>query len=212
VASIVGERLPSRVRRAYHRWRPGPAAFKIDLAVEGGIPWQNDACRTSGTVHVGGTIEEITAAEAEVNRGRLPDRPFILVGQQYLADPQRSAGNVHPVWAYAHVPSGYPGDATGVILDSIERFAPGTRDRIVGQAVMSAGDLAAYNSNYVAGNISGGANDPRQLIFRPRIAADPYSIGVPGMYICSASTPPGAGVHGMCGYQAATRALRYLRN
>ena len=140
----------------------------------------------------------------------MPDRPFILVGQQYLADPQRSAGDIHPIWAYAHVPNGYPHDATDVVLDHIERFAPGTRDRVVGKHVMSPGDLQAYNANYIGGDIAGGANDPRQLIFRPRVAIDPYSMASPGLYLCSASTPPGAGVHGMSGHHAARRALRYL--
>lgn len=211
VVDIVGDRLPPRVRRAYTRWRPGAAAFKLDLAVEGGIPWLNEDCRRAGTVHVGGTIAEVAAAEVEVNRGRFPQRPFILVAQQYLADPQRSAGDVHPVWAYAHAPAGYTGDATETMLDAIERFAPGTRERIVGKHVMPPAALASYNANYIGGNVTGGANDPRQLVFRPRAAADPYSIGVPGMYLCSASTPPGGGVHGMCGFHAATRALHYLR-
>lgn len=209
-ARIAGDRLPARVAKAYRKWRHGPAAFKVDLAVEGGIPWQAEPARHAGTVHVGGTIEQITAAEAATHRGEMPERPMILVGQQYLCDPQRSAGDIHPIWAYAHVPSGYPHDATDIVLDQLERFAPGTRDRVVGKHVMSPGDLQAYNLNYLGGDIAGGGNDPRQLIFRPRVALDPYSMGTPGLYLCSASTPPGAGVHGMSGHNAARRALRYL--
>jgi phytoene dehydrogenase-like protein len=210
LADIVGDRLPPRVRRAYRRWRHGSGAFKIDLAVEGGVPWAAPACRRAGTVHVGGTLAEIARAEAEVHRGRLPERPFVLVGQQYLADPQRSVGDVHPVWVYTHVPNGFTGDATEAILDQLERFAPGTRDRIVASHVTGPRELADHNPNYVGGDIATGATDARQLLARPRLAADPYATGIPGMYLCSAATPPGPGVHGMCGYQAATRALRAL--
>jgi phytoene dehydrogenase-like protein len=208
--SIAGDRLPPRTRRAFTRWRNGPAAFKVDLAVEGGIPWQAETCHKAGTVHVGGTIDEIAAAELQVHRGQLPERPFILVAQQYLADPSRSAGNVHPVWAYAHVPNGYPHDATDTVINQIERFAPGLRDRIVGRHVMTPADFEAYNPNYAGGDIAGGANDLRQLVLRPRAARDPYATGIPGVYICSAATPPGAGVHGMCGHNAARSALKQL--
>jgi phytoene dehydrogenase-like protein len=208
--AIAGDRLPARDRRQFQRWRYGPAAFKLDLAVEGGVPWTAEPARRAGTVHVGGTIGEIAAAESDVHRGRMPERPFVLVGQQYLCDPQRSAGDVHPVWMYAHVPRGYDGDATGAILGQVERFAPGLRERIVGQHVMSPGAFGDYNANYVGGDISTGANDLRQMLFRPRPALDPYATGIPGVYLCSAATPPGAGVHGMCGYHAARSALRHL--
>jgi phytoene dehydrogenase-like protein len=202
--------MPARIRRAFRRWEHGPAAFKLDLAVDGGIPWQAEAARRAGTVHVGGTLEEITASENQAYRGTMPQRPFVLVGQQYLCDPQRSVGDIHPVWVYAHVPNGYPHDATQAILDQIERFAPGARDRVIGMHVMSPADFEDYNPNFVGGDIAGGANNARQLVFRPRMGTDPYAIGVPGMYLCSASTPPGAGVHGMSGHHAALRALRYL--
>jgi phytoene dehydrogenase-like protein len=208
--AIAGDALPARTRRALGRWRYGPASFKLDLAVEGGVPWTAEAARRAGTVHVGGPIGEVAVAEAEVHRGRLPERPFVLVAQQYLADPARSAGDVHPVWAYAHVPRGYDGDATEPILRQLERFAPGVRERIVGQHVMSPADFAGYNANYVGGDISTGANTLRQLVFRPRVALDPFATGLPGVYLCSAATPPGAGVHGMCGYHAARSALRSL--
>ena len=208
--AIAGDRLPPRTRRAFGRWRHGPAAFKLDLAVDGGVPWTSEPCRRAGVVHLGGTIEEIVSTEAAVARGRLPERPFVLVGQQYLCDPQRSVGDVHPIWAYAHVPSGYAGDASETIIDQIERFAPGIRERIVGRHVMSPSDLGAYNANYVGGDIATGANDLRQLLFRPRVALDPYGTGTAGLYLCSAATPPGAGVHGMCGHHAARRVLRDL--
>jgi phytoene dehydrogenase-like protein len=210
-ADLLGDRLPGRVARAYHRYRHGPGAFKLDLAVEGGVPWRSEACRLAGTVHVGGTIDEVTDAERDIYAGRMPQRPFVLVGQQYLADPTRSVGDVHPVWTYAHVPAGYPGDATEAIIDQIERFAPGVRDRIVEKYVRSTTDLASHNPNYIGGDIATGANDPLQLAMRPRIALDPYRTGVPGVYLCSAATPPGAGVHGMCGHNAARSALRSLR-
>ncbi|MET4613461.1 phytoene dehydrogenase-like protein [Rhodococcus sp. PvR044] len=210
VAHIAGDRLPPRVARAYRRWRYGPSAFKVDLAVEGGVPWINEDSRRAGTVHVGGAFGEIAAAERAVAAGVMPERPFVLVGQQYLADPSRSAGDVHPVWAYAHVPHGYPVDATEIVIDRIEQFAPGLRDRIVGRHARSASAMAAYNPNYVGGDILTGSNDPLQVAMRPRIALDPYKTGIPGVYICSAATPPGAGVHGMGGYNAATSALNAL--
>jgi len=210
VAEIAGDLLPARVARSYRRYRHGPGAFKLDLAIEGGVPWTNEACRRAGTVHVAGTFEEITIAEKAVNRGEMPERPFLLVGQQYLADPSRSKGDLHPLWVYAHVPSDYPGDATEPILDQIERFAPGFRERIVATSVRSPTDLENYNANYVGGDIVTGANTPVQVLFRPRFALDPYSTGIDGVYICSAATPPGAGAHGMNGYNAARSALKHL--
>ena len=152
----------------------------------------------------------MVAAERDINRGRMPARPFVLVCQQYLADPQRSAGDVHPVWAYAHVPNGYDGDGEKAVLDQIERFAPGLRERIVATATRSPAEFEADNPNYVGGDIVAGANTPLQIDIRPRLALDPYSIGVPGLFICSAATPPGGGVHGMGGYNAAQSALRHL--
>ncbi|MCH6470037.1 phytoene desaturase family protein [Sinomonas terrae] len=210
-ATILAGRLPAAVARSYGRYRYGPAAFKVDYVVEGGVPWAAEEARRAGTVHVGGTIEEIAAAEAETVRGRMPARPFVLVGQQYLADPSRSAGNLHPVWAYAHVPNGYPGDATEAVTAQIERFAPGFRDCVRSVSARSVAATEAHNANYVGGDISAGANSGLQLVFRPRVAADPYSTGVPGVFLCSAATPPGGGVHGMAGFLAAERALASLR-
>jgi phytoene dehydrogenase-like protein len=211
VADIAGDALPSRVRRAYRRFRFGPAAFKIDLAVEGGVPWTNEHCRAAGTVHVCGELDEVVAAESATHAGQMPQRPFIIVAQQYLADPSRSVGNIHPVYAYAHVPRGYTGDATDAILSQIERFAPGFRDRIIASFSRTPAELHAYNPNYVDGDIVGGANNPLQMVMRPRIAVNPYRTGIRGVYICSASTPPGIGVHGMGGHNAARSAIRYLR-
>jgi phytoene dehydrogenase-like protein len=210
VAETAGERLPDKVARAYRRYRHGPAAFKLDFAVQGGIPWADEASPRAGTVHVIGSFEELVAAERDTNRGRMPERPFVLVGQQYLADPGRSNGDVHPVWTYAHVPNGYDGDASEAILDQIERFAPGLRERIVARFARSPAEFAAYNPNYVGGDIIDGANSVRQLLVRPRVALDPYETGIPGVYICSAATPPGGGVHGMGGYHAAQSALRRM--
>ena len=210
VADIAGERLPARVERAYRRYRHGPGAFKVDFAVEGGIPWTNQACRKAGTVHVVGSFGEVVAAERDINRGRMSERPFVLLAQQSLADPSRSAGDVHPVWSYAHVPNGWPGDATQAVIDQIERFAPGFRERIVASATRSTAEIAAANANYIGGDIITGANTPVQTTIRPRFAIDPYSTGAPGVYICSAATPPGAGVHGMNGFNAAQSVLRPL--
>jgi phytoene dehydrogenase-like protein len=209
-AALAGDRLPGRVARAYRRYRHGPGAFKVDLAVREGVPWKNDDARKAGTVHCIGPFEELVAAERDVNRGRMPERPFVLVGQQYLADPDRSEGDVHPVWAYAHVPSGWEGDATEAVISQIERFAPGLRERIVATAVRDPAEIEARNANYAGGDIITGANDPIQVLFRPRFALDPYSTGIPGVFICSAATPPGAGAHGMNGYNAARSALRHL--
>ncbi|OBI82353.1 NAD(P)/FAD-dependent oxidoreductase [Mycobacterium sp. 1245805.9] len=210
VAGMLGDRLPRRVSRAFRKFRRGPGAFKVDFAVEGGVPWTNPDARRAGTVHLAGTYAELAETEREIHAGHLPERPFVLVGQQYLADPQRSVGDTHPVWSYAHVPNGYAGDATEAIVAQIERFAPGFRERIVGQAVRSTTEMATFNANYDGGDIMTGAKDIRQLTFGPRITLSPYTIGVPGMYICSAATPPGPGAHGMCGANAAQLALADL--
>ena len=207
-ARIAGDRMPRRIARALTRFRHGPGTFKVDFAVQDGVPWTHPPSRLAGTVHVGGSSMEIAAAERQVHRGRMPEQPFVLVCQQYLADPSRSNGGVHPVYAYAHVPAGYDGDATAAIEAQIERFAPGFRDRILGRHVRNVAAMEAHNPNYVRGDVVTGANDARQMIFRPRVALDPYATGIPGVYLCSAATPPGAGAHGMCGFNAASSALR----
>jgi phytoene dehydrogenase-like protein len=207
-ADIAGDRMPARVARAYRRYRHGPGAYKVDLAVEGGVPWVAEACRRAGNVHAIGSWGEIVRAEADIAAGRMPERPFVLVGQQYLADPERSNGDVHPVWSYAHVPHGYDGDATDAVIAQIERYAPGLRERIVATHVRGPRDWPAFNANCVGGDIINGASTPRQIAVRPRLAANPYATGIPGVYLCSAATPPGAGAHGMSGYLAARAALR----
>ena len=209
-ARLAGPRIPSRVSRALDRFRPGPGSFKVDFAIEGPVPWTDEASSRAGTVHLGGGLDEIAATEAQIQRGEMPERPFVLVCQQYLADPSRSVGNLNPLYAYAHVPNGYPGDATEAIERQIERFAPGFRDRVRNRVARTVAAAESYDANYIGGDVVGGANDLRQLLFRPRPARDPYALGIPGVYLCSASTPPGAGAHGMCGFNAANSALREL--
>jgi phytoene dehydrogenase-like protein len=202
--------MPRRIARALSRFRHGPGTFKVEFAVQDGVPWAHGPSRRAGTVHVGGSLREIAINESLVHGGEMPQRPYVLVCQQYLADPSRSQGDVHPVYSYAHVPAGYTGDATAAIEAQIERFAPGFRERILARHVRSAAQMEEYNANYVGGDVVTGSNDARQLVFRPRIALDPYSTGIPGVFICSAATPPGAGAHGMCGYNAANSALRHI--
>lgn len=209
---IAGDRMPRRVSRALSRYRHGPGAFKVEFAVEQGVPWTHEESRHAGTVHVGGGHDEIAATEKLTSRGQMPERPFVLVCQQYLADPTRSNGDVHPLYAYAYVPAGYSGDASAQIEAQIERFAPGFRDRVLARSVRSVAQMEAHNANYIGGDIVTGSNDARQLIFRPRAALDPYSTGIPGVFLCSAATPPGAGAHGMCGYNAARSALRRVQH
>ncbi|MEO6700523.1 MAG: FAD-dependent oxidoreductase, partial [Jatrophihabitantaceae bacterium] len=174
--------------------------------------WTAEPARRAGTVHVGGDLAELIATERDTAAGRLPERPFVLVGQQYLADPQRSDGDVHPIYSYAHVPYGYPGDATEAIIAQLERFAPGFRDRIVATHITGPADFERANPNYTGGDILTGANTVRQLVLGPRAGQDPYRTGVTGSYLCSAATPPGPGAHGMCGVHAADRALSDLRS
>jgi phytoene dehydrogenase-like protein len=209
-ARIVGDRMPGRVRRALTRYRHGPGVFKVEYAIDGAVPWQHEASRRAGTVHVIGEYTEISRAERQVAHGDMPERPFVLVGQQYVADPTRSSGSQNPLYAYAHVPAGFTGDVTAAIESQIERFAPGFRDRILARHVRTTAQMEAHNPNYVGGDVVTGANTARQLVFRPRVALNPYAIGVPGVYLCSAATPPGAGAHGMCGYNAAQTALARL--
>ncbi|WP_182347813.1 phytoene desaturase family protein [Tomitella gaofuii] len=217
--TIAGDALPVRVRHALRRYSYGPAAHKVDFAIEGDIPWANPDCARAGTVHLGGSAREIADVEAATARGRMPRRPFVLVGQQYVADPSRSGSTesgaaINPVYAYAHVPHGYDGaagDATEAVIAQIERFAPGFRERILATSVRGPADLEAHNSNYVGGDIAAGATGAMQIVFRPRPALHPYALGIPGVYLCSSATPPGAGVHGMSGYHAAEAALAWLR-
>ncbi|HTO01185.1 MAG TPA: NAD(P)/FAD-dependent oxidoreductase [Microthrixaceae bacterium] len=207
---IVGDDLPERTTRTYRRFRHGPGAFKLDLAINGPIPWSNEMVGRAGTVHLGGTLEEIAVSERMALDGQMSESPFTLVGQQYVADPSRSSGSINPVWAYAHVPAAHEGDVTEVVLDQIERFAPGFRSRIVSTVAQGPADLTSSNPNYIGGDIAGGSSDYRQLLTRPGRIISPYDTGAEGVFLCSASTPPGAGVHGMCGHNAAVAALRSL--
>lgn len=209
-ARIAGDRMPRRVARALERYRHGPGAFKVEFAVQGGVPWSHEPSRRAGTVHVGGSLAEVAAAERDTCAGRMPERPFVLVCQQSVADPSRARDGIHPLYTYAHVPSGWTGDATGLIEDQLERFAPGFKDRILARHVRSVADMQAHNANWVGGDVVTGSNDLRQLVFRPRPARDPYATGIDGVFLCSAATPPGAGAHGMCGWNAAQAALRRL--
>ena len=207
LAAIAGDALPARYRGRLRRFRHGPGAFKIDYALEAAVPWSNEDCRRAGTVHVVGTLAELVTAEADVARGQMPERPMVLVVQQSLFDPTRAPPGKHTLWAYGHVPHGYTGDATQAIERQIERFAPGFADVVLARHVTTPRDLQAYNPNYVGGDIAGGAHNGLQLAFRPTFAARPYVTPNSSILLCSASTPPGAGVHGMCGWHAAGRAL-----
>ena len=210
VVKIAGRRLPGRYRRKLDAYRYGPAAFKIDWALSGPVPWTASECARAGTVHLGGSMAEIANAEREVWLGHHPERPFVLLSQPSLFDPSRAPEGRHTVWAYCHVPNGSRVDVTGRIEAQVERFAPGFRDRILGRSVRTPAALEEYNPNCVGGDINGGVQDLGQLFSRPARMLDPYSIPSTNIYICSSSTPPGGGVHGMCGYFAARAALRRL--
>ena len=206
--TLAGDSLPSGYRDALRRYRYGPGVFKLDLALDGPIPWTAEECRVAGTVHVGGPLPEIAASERAVWRGVAPERPFVLLAQQSRFDPTRAPVGKHTVWAYCHVPSGSQADMTERIEMQIERFATGFRDRILARHTMTAPEMEAYNPNYVGGDINGGVQDLLQQFTRPVARPNPYRTPVPGLYICSSATPPGGGVHGMCGYFAAQTALR----
>ena len=208
VLAIAGDELPSGYRRRLGGYRYGPGVFKLDLALDGPIPWRAEPCRRAGTIHVGGTLEEVQAAEGAVARARVPERPFVLVGQQSLFDPTRAPAGKHTVWAYCHVPGGCDVDMTDRIETQIERFAPGFRDRVISRHAMAPAAIEAYDANYVGGDINGGVQDLRQLFTRPTPRPTPYATPNPRLFFCSSSTPPGGGVHGMCGYYAAQTALR----
>jgi phytoene dehydrogenase-like protein len=208
VIRLAGERLPDRYRRALGCYRYGPGVCKLDWALGGPIPWRAESCSRAATVHLGGTLEEIAHSEQEVWRGRHPERPYVLLAQQTPFDPTRAPNGKDTAWAYCHVPNGSEVEMTDRIEAQVERFAPGFRDRIIGRSVITAAGMEAYNANYVGGDINGGAQDIRQLFTRPTLRVVPYSTPVDGLYICSSSTPPGGGVHGLCGYHAARAALR----
>jgi phytoene dehydrogenase-like protein len=205
---LAGGRLDGSYRRKLERYRYGPGVFKMDWALNSPIPWQAASCRRAGTIHVGGSLGEISAAEEAVSRGRHPEKPFVLVTQPSVFDAERAPAGKHTAWAYCHVPNGSTFDMSSRIEDQIERYAPGFRDCILSRHTMNTSQLEAYNPNCVGGDIAGGIQDLWQLFTRPVVAWNPYRTPLKGVYLCSSSTPPGGGVHGMCGYHAARAALR----
>lgn len=207
LAEICAGALAQGYVRRLHRYRYGPGVFKIDWALDGPVPWHDPACLEASTVHLGGTLDEVAAAEAAVWRGEHPERPFVLFIQQSQFDATRAPAGKHTGYAYCHVPAGSTVDVTGIIERQVERFAPGFRDRIAARHTMTAADFEAYNPSYIGGSITGGVADLTQLFTRPVARIDPYSTPNPRLFLCSASTPPGGGVHGMCGYFAARSAL-----
>ncbi len=208
VVRIARDRLSPRYRRQLEQYRHGPGVFKVDWVLDGPIPWQARECLRAGTVHVGGTAEEVVAAELEVAQGGHPRRPFVLLTQPTLFDPTRATPGRQVAWAYCHVPNGSDQDMTGAIEAQVERFAPGFRDRVRGRRTWSPSQLEELNPNYVGGDIGGGRSDLRQLLTRPAARPDPYRTSDPSLFLCSAATPPGPGVHGLCGWYAARSALR----
>jgi len=207
ILAIDDGRFPARYRRTLRRFRYGPGVFKIDWALDGPTPWSNPEALRAATVHLGGTAAEIAAAELDVRRGRHAERPYTLFAQPTLFDATRAPAGKHTAWAYCHVPAGSTVDMTDAIEAQVERFAPGFRDRVLARHVMGAAAMEAYDANYVGGDINGGVSDFRQFFARPRLSLHPWATPARGTYLCSSSTPPGGGVHGMCGWQAARLAL-----
>ncbi|MHB1006301.1 MAG: phytoene desaturase family protein [Chloroflexota bacterium] len=205
---VAGHRLSATYRRKLTRYRYGPGVCKVDYALAGPVPWRAAACRRAVVVHVGGTTAEIAAAERAVWEGRHPERPFVIAAQQSLWDPTRAPAGRHTLWAYCHVPGGSARDVTDAIDTQIERFAPGFRDLVLARHVRTALQVERENPNFVGGDINGGVQDWRQVLARPVAGPTPYATPAEGIYICSSATPPGGGVHGMCGYWAAQTALR----
>lgn len=208
LVAIAGEALSARYRRSLERFRYGPGVFKIDYALSEAIPWRDSACQNAATVHLGGSAAEIVQSEAAANAGAHSPQPFVLLAQQSVMDGSRAPGSRHTGWAYCHVPHGSEVDMTSRIEAQIERFAPGFRDIVLARHVMSPRQLEAHNPNMIGGDIGGGANTLRQFLVRPTVRWDPYTTPHPRLFLCSSSTPPGGGVHGMCGYWAARTVLR----
>jgi phytoene dehydrogenase-like protein len=207
---IAGPQFSPLYRRQLQRYRYGMGVFKMDWALDGPIPFTAPECRQAGTIHLGNTLEEIAASEKQTARGRHPEKPFVLLAQQSVFDARRAPAGKHTAWAYCHVPNGSTVDMTAAIEQQVERFAPGFRDQILERHVMNTAQVQAYNPNYIGGDINGGIIDIRQLYTRPALRLSPYRTSAKGIYVCSSSTPPGGGVHGMCGYHAARRALKDL--
>ena len=211
LVQIAGDRLPAGYRQRLKRFRYGMGAFKIDWALDGPIPWKSFEVARAGTVHLGGTRAEISASERAAARGEIADTPFVLLAQQSLFDPKRAPDGQQTAWGYCHVPNGCTVNMTERIEAQIERFAPGFRDRILARHVMPPAALERYNANYIGGDINGGIQDWPQMFTRPIARWTPWSTPVPGLFLCSSSTPPGGGVHGMCGYYSALAALTRCR-
>jgi phytoene dehydrogenase-like protein len=209
-AQLAGDRLPSLYRRRLEGFRYGPGVFKLDWALDGPIPWRSPECARTATIHLGATLGEITASERAPSRGEIVSAPYVLLAQQSLFDASRAPEGRHTAWAYCHVPNGSRVDMTDAIERQVERFAPGFRDRVLARSAMGPAEMQRHNPNYVGGDINGGAGDLRQLVARPVARRNPYSTPLAGVFIGSSSTPPGGGVHGMCGVFAAKAALRYL--
>lgn len=207
---LLRNKLPHRYRARLQRFRPAPGVFKVDYALSAPVPWRSEECRHAGTVHLGGTIAEIAASERSVANGKPPERPFVLVAQQSLFDPRRAPHGSHTLWTYCHVPHGSSFDMSERIEDQIERFAPGFRDCVLARHSAGPADLQKSNANLQGGDINGGAANLAQMLARPVFSSNPYRTPLPGVYICSSSTPPGGGVHGMCGYHAANLVLQDL--
>ncbi|WP_019931003.1 NAD(P)/FAD-dependent oxidoreductase [Nocardia sp. BMG111209] len=205
---IAGDRLPARYAAALRRFRYGSAACKVDFALSGPVPWRAEGCDRAGTLHLVGTRAEAVAVEKTVAAGEHAERPYVLAIQPGVVDPTRAPAGGHTLYTYAHVPNGSDRDVTSEVIAQVERFAPGFRDLIVASHARTAAAMPAYNANYVGGDISAGAMTFRQTVFRPAARWNPYATGLPGTYLCSSATPPGPGVHGMCGLHAATAALR----
>jgi phytoene dehydrogenase-like protein len=210
LADITGDRLTQRHRAALRRFRYGPGVCKVDWTLSGPVPWLDDECRRAGTVHVGGTFEQVASAEADVAAGRHPDRPFVLAVQPSVVDPSRAPAGRQVLWAYCHVPASSTVDMTDAIEAQIERFAPGFRDLVVARSTLTAADEEEMHPNYIGGDINVGAATLRQMLFRPTVRWDQYSTPDPSIYLCGSATPPGGGVHGMCGQYAARSALRHV--
>lgn len=208
LAQIAGDRLPTRFRSRLERYRYGPGVYKIDYALAEPVPWTADACRRAGTIHLAPTFGAVRAALAAVHAGRVPDPPFLITAQPTVVDPSRAPAGGHTFWVYAHVPHGFDGDLTDAVETQVERFAPGFRDTVRARHVTTQADLKAGNANYVGGDIACGSATGLRLVARPHVSWTPYATPDPAVFLCSSATPPGPGVHGMCGYHAARVALR----
>jgi phytoene dehydrogenase-like protein len=209
LARIARDRLPRRYRRRLGRYRYGPGVFKLDYALDEPVPWTAEACRRAGTVHLAPGFADVRSALSAVHAGRVPDPPFLITAQPTVVDPSRAPEGAHTFWVYAHVPHGYDGDLADAVERQVERFAPGFRDVVRARHVSTPADLQADNPNYVGGDIACGSAAGLRLVVRPQVRRNPYATPDPAVYLCSSATPPGPGVHGMCGYHAARAALRH---